>query len=104
MGDAALAAYKDADEQAERYRREVDKLNEREARSRWQGQALDEIEVRRISSFLTSYGEMLRGEQFVMREVRVRARDRVRWLLGGALVVAGMGGLIQRRRSNSPKG
>jgi len=104
MGDAALAAYKDADEQAERYRREVDKLNEREARSRWQGQALDEIEVRRISSFLTSYREMLKGEQFVMREVRVRARERVRWLLGGALVVAGMGGLIQRRRSNSPKG
>ena len=104
MGDAALAAYKDAAEQAQRYRREADKLNEREARSRWQGQALDEMEVRRISSFLTSYREMLKGEQFVMREVRVRARERVRWLVGGVLVVAGMGGLIKRRRSNTPKG
>ena len=104
MRDAELAAYKDADEQAQRYRREADKLNEREARSRWQGQALDEMEVRRISSFLKSYGEMRKGEQFVMREVRVRARERVRWLLGGALVLTGMVGLIRRRRSNTAKG
>ena len=102
MGDAALAAYNDAAQQAQRYRGEVDKLNEREARSRWQGQALDDIEVRRISSFLTSYGEMLKGEQFVMREVRVRARERARWVLGGALVVAGVapGAWLQRRRFN----
>ena len=33
--------------------------------------------LRRISSFLKSYGEMRRGEEFVMREVaRTRARTR----------------------------
>ena len=99
MQDVEIAAYKDAHEQAERYRREADKLNEREARSRWQGQALDEMEVRRISSFLKSYGEMLKGEQFVMREVRSRARERVRWYLGGALAVLGVGiALLGRMR------
>jgi zinc/manganese transport system permease protein len=39
--------------------------------------------VRRISSFLKSYGEMRKGEQFVMDEVRARARERARW--GGGL-------------------
>ena len=33
----------------------------------------------RISSFVKSYGEMRKGEQFVMDEVRARARERVRW-------------------------
>ncbi len=99
MRDAELAAYKDAHEQAERYRREADQLNERESRSRWQGRVLDEMEVRRISSFLKSYGEMRKGEQFVMREVRSRARERVRWYLGGALVVLGIGiALLGRMR------
>ena len=55
MRDAELAAYKDADEQVQRYRREADNLNEREALGRWEGQALDESDVRRISSFLKSY-------------------------------------------------
>ena len=49
--------------------------------------------VARISSFLKSYGEMRKGEQFVMGEVRARARERVRWsvslgLLALALVFA----------------
>ena len=47
----------------------------------------------RISSFLKSYGEMRKGEQFVMAEVRARARERVRWsaslgLLAFALLLA----------------
>ena len=90
MHDAELAAFKDAAEQAERYRREADQLNEREARSRWEGQRLDESEVRRLSSFLKSYGEMRKGEQFVMGEVRSRARERNRWSLGAALGMAGL--------------
>jgi zinc/manganese transport system permease protein len=90
LRDAEQAAFADSAEQAERYRREGEKLNEREARSRWEGKALDEMEVRRISSFLKSYGEMRKGEQFVMHEVRARARERVRWTFGGALLAAGL--------------
>jgi zinc/manganese transport system permease protein len=101
MGDPERAAYVEAGEQAERYRREGEMLNEREARSRWEGKALEEMEVRRISSFLKSYGEMRKGEQFVMREVRARARERVRWTFGGALLAAGLL-LVPWRRLRPP--
>ena len=64
-----------------------------EKRSRTEGEALDDFGVARISSFLKSYGEMRKGEQFVMAEVRARARERVRWgaslgLLAFALLLA----------------
>jgi zinc/manganese transport system permease protein len=72
--------HQDAGEHAERYRREAEQLNSREAFSRAGGEIVDDAQVRRISSFLKSYGEMRRGEEFVMREVRSRARERIRWL------------------------
>jgi zinc/manganese transport system permease protein len=85
--------YADASGHAERYRVEAERLNERERRNRTEGQSLDDFTVARISSFLKSYGEMRKGEQFVMGEVRMRARERIRWpaalvLLAGALVLA----------------
>ena len=64
--------------------------------------------VARISSFLKSYGEMRRGEEFVMHEVRARARERVRWIAGGGIlalafiIAPGAFGLIRvglRRRN-----
>jgi zinc/manganese transport system permease protein len=62
-------------------------LIEQERRSRTQGAALDETMVQRISSFLKSYAEMRKGEQFVMGEVRARARARIRWIASAALLV-----------------
>jgi zinc/manganese transport system permease protein len=76
-------------------------LNEIETRSRSEGRALDDFEVRRISSFLKSYSEMRKGEEFVKREVRSRARERTRWLAGGAVLLitlAIMPGLMTRYR------
>jgi zinc/manganese transport system permease protein len=90
MRDVELETWRDADEHAGRYAREIEKLNEREAQSRWQGGALDDMEVRKISSFLKSYSEMRKGEQFVMREVRARARERVRWPMGLAMLLLGL--------------
>ena len=81
-----VATYADARAYAERHRIEAERLNEIETRSRSQGKALDDTMVQRISSFLKSYGEMRRGEEFVMREVRSRARERVRWIAGAALL------------------
>jgi zinc/manganese transport system permease protein len=81
-----FATYEDARRYAERHRVEAERLNATEARSRSQGEALDDYTVQRISSFLKSYGEMRRGEEFVMREVRSRARERVRWRLGAGMV------------------
>ena len=71
--------FADASEYAERYRKEAGQLNDVERRNRTEGAALDDFSVARISSFLKSYGEMRKGEQFVMGEVRARARERVRW-------------------------
>jgi zinc/manganese transport system permease protein len=90
---AEATTFADAGEHAERYRKEAEQLNERERRSRTGGQVLDDYSVARISSFLKSYGEMRKGEQFVMAEVRMRARERIRWgaslgLLTAALLVA----------------
>ena len=74
----------DARERADRYRTEAERLNDLERRSRSEGEALDDFTVARISSLLRSYGEMRNGEQFVMAEVRGRARQRVRWAASGS--------------------
>jgi len=83
---AEAAAYQDAVETAERHRVAAEQLIEQERRSRTQGEALDETTVQRISSFLKSYAEMRKGEQFVMAEVRARARERVRWVVSVAML------------------
>jgi zinc/manganese transport system permease protein len=90
---AEEASFVDASQHAERYRMEAERLNDLEKRNRTEGETFDDITVGRISSFLKSYGEMRKGEQFVMNEVRARARERVRWgvslgLLTSALLFA----------------
>jgi zinc/manganese transport system permease protein len=86
LSHAELATYEDARIYAERHRVDAERLNAIEMRSRSQGEALDDYTVQRISSFLKSYGEMRRGEEFVMREVTSRARARVRWMLSAGMV------------------
>ncbi len=99
------AAYDDAAAHAHRYAREAERLDQREARSRFEGRSLDDDEVRRISSFLKSYGEMQKGERFVMAEIRARARERARWWAGGlalalgVVVVPGVWGGVLRRHA-----
>jgi zinc/manganese transport system permease protein len=86
-----VQVYTDARQYAERYRQEAERLNAFEAQSRATDEALDDALLARVSSFLKSYGEMTRGEEFVMREVRARARERTRWVIGpGLLVLAGL--------------
>jgi zinc/manganese transport system permease protein len=86
---AEATTFADASDYAERYRKKAEQLNEVERRSRVEGQTLDDYGVARISSFLKSYGEMRKGEQFVMGEVRARARERIRWVAGlGLLTLA----------------
>jgi len=82
--------FADASEHAERYRRQAEQLNETERRRRTEGEPLDDVSVARMSSFLKSYGEMRKGEQFVMAEVRGRARERARWGVGAGLLVVAL--------------
>ena len=89
MSAGESAVYREAVHYAERYRGEAARLNERELRSRWDGEELSDMDVRRLSSYVQSYNEMRKGEEFVQREVRSRARERSRWTFGGALVLVG---------------
>jgi zinc/manganese transport system permease protein len=86
MDDKARATAAEAAQYAERYRDEAAKLRAREEERRWKGEPLDELEVRRIGSFMKSYNEMTRGEEFVVREVRGRAREANRWWIAGILL------------------
>ena len=84
---------------------QAEQLNETEAWNRTEGQSLDDFNVARISSFLKSYGEMRKGEQFVMGEVRARARERERWAMGIVLMLAGLAAypfFFRRRPVNGP--
>lgn len=71
--------YVDAENYAKRYSAETTRLTTLEARSRWQGAAINDETIRKISSFQQSYNEMIKGERFVMQEIRSRARERLRW-------------------------
>ena len=68
-------------------RQQADRLIMQERDSRWQGQAMSDEEVRRLSSFTQSYMEMSKGEAVVQREMRDRARSRQRWVLGIPLIL-----------------
>lgn len=102
FADAEIATYEDARRYDERYRLEAERLNEREARNRAQGERIDDATLRQMSAFQKSYGEMRKGEQFVMNEVRARARERLRWsggallLLAAATVMPGSAALLRR--------
>jgi zinc/manganese transport system permease protein len=83
------AVFREAHEEAARHAGEAERLNALETRSR-AGGVMDDMEVRRLSSYVRSYAEMRGGEVFVMGEVRGRARERVRWWLGPLMAVLGL--------------
>jgi zinc/manganese transport system permease protein len=86
LSRSEAATFADASAYAARYGAEAEQLNELEKRRRTQGEALDDFSIARISSFLKSYGEMTKGEQFVMQEVRAQARERIRWIAALGLI------------------
>lgn len=69
----------DAQRYVARYTAELNRLGEMEARNRYEKTETDDFLVQKISSFQQSYNEMIKGETFVIREVRSRARERLRW-------------------------
>ena len=86
MDDKSRAIRTDAEAHAARYRDEAEKLRANESSRRWQGEPLDEAEVRRIASFQKSFNEMIRGEEFVVAVVRKRARAAKRWWIAAAFL------------------
>ena len=63
------------------------RMNELERAGRWQGAELSDDDVRRLSSYVQSFQEMRKGEQFVQREIRNKARERQRWAIGIPLIL-----------------
>ena len=86
---------------------EAARMSEKERNSRWQGAALSDAELRKISSYTQSFLEMKKGEQVVQRAMRDKARERQRWVLGVPLLtmcVAAWLWLSARRRRQVPGG
>lgn len=102
MDDKSRAIRADAAAYAQRYRDEMDKLRALETSRRWQGEALDEAEVRRIASFQKSYNEMIKGEEFVMAEVRKRARAGKRWWIAAAFLLFAISVVVSLPRRSPP--
>ena len=74
------AVYEDAQAYEARYAAESLRLSSIERGGRWQNAPVDDAAVVRIASFQQSYNEMMKGEQYVMKETRSRARERHRSL------------------------
>jgi len=90
LSPSEAATFADASAYAARYGAEAEQVNTMEKRKRTEGETLDDFSIARISSFLKSYGEMVKGEQFVMQEVRAQARERIRWAGGFGLLALAM--------------
>jgi zinc/manganese transport system permease protein len=73
---------------------ESSRIGQLERESRWQGSELTDDEVRRLASYVQSFQEMQKGEQFVQREIRNRARERQRWAIGVPLLLISLGLLL----------
>ena len=93
LSERERADFIEASATERRHRNEIDRINELERRSRWQGEALSADEVRRIASVQQTLTEMGRGERFVRDYLRARARERERWYVGVPLAGLGLLGL-----------
>jgi len=93
-----MAVYREAKQEAARHAGEAERLNARETKSRAEGAAIDDMELRKLSSFVRSYAEMRNGELYVMREVSARARERARWWAGPLLILLGMAAIPGARK------
>jgi zinc/manganese transport system permease protein len=97
---AEARIYQEAETYDWRYRSEQERLNALETKSRASEGIFDDARVQKISSYLKTYAEMRAGEEFTKREVRSRARKRVRFLWGGAAIILAlvlMPGIWSRR-------
>ncbi len=82
---------------------EIERLDAMERNSRWQGAELTQEELRQLSSYTVSFQEMEKGEQFVQQELKNKARDRQRWVLGVPLSALSLGCLITLRGFDNSK-
>lgn len=63
-------------------RSQITDLDTKEQESRWLGEGITDEELRTMASYTLSFQEMDKGEQFVQKTMRNKARDRQRWVMG----------------------
>lgn len=88
------AVYVEALKDASYRRSQEGQLTTLERQSRWRGDGLSETEVRRIGSFQQTFNEMARGDDFVVKSLSGRARERERWYVGLPLLITSLLGLL----------
>jgi zinc/manganese transport system permease protein len=64
-----------------KYKKRVEDLNKQENDSRWKNEQLTEEQLQNVSSFLKIYNEMIKGENYVLREVVGKAKERNRFYI-----------------------
>jgi zinc/manganese transport system permease protein len=95
--------YRQAAESAAKLQSEAERINTTERNSRWQGRELSDQELRKFASYVQSFQEMRKGEQFVLRDMRNKARERQRWVIGIPLLLicAGLILVLKYHRQSS---
>jgi zinc/manganese transport system permease protein len=86
--------YADAERELRVRRSQATQQTNLERQSRWQGAPLSDDAVRRIGAFQQAFNEMARGEDFVVKSLSTRARERERWYVGPATLAAAVLGLV----------
>ncbi|MBI4255503.1 MAG: metal ABC transporter permease [Candidatus Rokubacteria bacterium] len=94
--------YRDSLEGVERSAAELERVRAMQREAQWGTRPASPEIQERMRQYLAGRGEMLAGEQTVLRALRTRARERQRWWLGVPLLALGAGGaaaLARRRRT-----
>ncbi|MBI1964237.1 MAG: hypothetical protein HYS37_12795, partial [Candidatus Rokubacteria bacterium] len=94
--------YRDSLEGVERSAAELARVRAMQREAQWGARPASPEIQERMRQYLAGRGEMLAGEQTVLRALRTRARERQRWWLGVPLLALGAGGaaaLARRRRT-----
>lgn len=94
LGPSERETFVAAERDALRFRGEVDRLNRIEHDARRAPTPLSDDDVRRLASYQQSFNEMVRGEQFVLDVLRVKARQRERWLFGVPAIIVALAGFV----------
>ncbi len=101
LNDFERATRSEMIESIERAKAELARLRELEQDVRWGREQMEPEKVERLRQYLAGRSEIVAGEQLVLRDLRDKARDRQRLMLGLPLLLIGFGGcylLLMRRR------
>ena len=74
------------------------RIDAMERNSRWHGTELSDDQLRKLSSYAQTFQEMQKGEEFVQREIRNKARERQRWIVGLPLILTALALLLLKTK------